>query len=148
MTKQDFILSVKKITNLKEFYALDDSGYPHYSAPGPKDSLYIHWTTGGVGGGSCWDTGDDDPHYSRDSEPEPAFEELDQILEVMCPKIGFLEYKALCREVVKSGEHHQNDYYGNYTDYATKYFKVEDLYDYLMSKGMIGSPDAILKKVL
>lgn len=146
MRLDDFVLKVKNILGVSEFYCIQE-GESVYRSTGPRDSLYVSWVTGGVTGGSCWDTGDDDPHHDLAGDPEPEFSDLDKILEYFCPRISFLQHKAILRDVVKRTEHSVNEYYGNYTDYGVKYFKVEELYSYLMSKGLVGSPDSIIKEI-
>jgi hypothetical protein len=97
----------------------------------------IQWTTGGTGGGSCWDTGDEDHHYGIDSEPEPEFEDLDKILEHFYPGITHLQYKKLCREVVENGHHFNNEYYGNSTNYEHKLIRLRKLYDQMKAEGWL-----------
>ena len=35
------------------------------------------WRTGGISGGSCWDTGDGDHHYPVEGDPESEFRDFD-----------------------------------------------------------------------
>ncbi len=137
---------------MSDFYAVDSNGRIGYKNKyGTQnfvfDSLYCQWATGGISGGSCWDKGDGDPHYEMSGDPEPEFEDLDKILEHFCPNITFMQHKALYRAVVQRTSYSQNEYYGNHTDYAVKHFKVENLYNYLVSKELLGSPDSIIKKI-
>lgn len=97
--------------------------------------IEIEWTTGGRTGGSCWDTGDRDPHYAIEGEPEPEFEDLDRLLEALTPNMTFLQYKKIRRDMVVVNSRSRNDYYGNYTNMATKTVDLRQLYTYLLSKG-------------
>lgn len=97
----------------------------------------LKWRIGGVGGGSCWDTGDTDPHYAISGEPEPEFHLLDEILEEACPQISFIQYKRICSQVIKTNEYTENEYYGNYTDYAVKWFDLRELYDALVERDLL-----------
>lgn len=95
---------------------------------------YIEWTTGGLTGGSCWGT---EANEAVTGEIEPEFEDLDKILENICPSISFLQYKDVCREIIKTYEGQHNEYYGNYRTYCIKYFSAEDLYNVLNQKGLL-----------
>lgn len=96
------------------------------------DTLYVEWCVGGVTGGSCWDTGEGpDPHHSVSSEPEPAFEYLDTILESMYPEITFLQYRILERKCVSTKDRHQSEYYGNYYEYRQKILDLRKLHEFL-----------------
>lgn len=93
------------------------------------------WNIGGQSGGSCWGT----DHHATSGEPEPDFVELDTILVEVCPEISYLEYKKLMRELkLVEASDRDNDYYGNYDDYAIKAIQIVDLYEtreLLLSKG-------------
>ncbi len=149
MRYEEFEASIRKILGHSSFVSIEN-GRPryHWEKESTKgDCLAVDWTTGGVSGGSCWDTGDEDNHHPMSADPEPEFEDLDKILEAMCPNITFMQHKALMRDVVKRQEYSVKEYYGNYTDKAFKYFRIKDLYDYLINKDLIGSPDSIVKKI-
>lgn len=132
---------------IKEVKALGISTEPYFYGCGyhswetdkkPIEPMIgIQWSTGGVSGGSCWDTGDDDPHYHTSGEPEEELTQLDTILEHFSPNISFLQYKKLCQELIERGEHRENEYYGNYTDYAHKFIRLRRLYSYLNEKGWL-----------
>ena len=100
-----------------------------------EPGVWIKWSTGGQGGASCWDEGPAQ-YYATEGSPQPEFEELDKILEVVCPNIGFLQYKRICREVVKDQRYSDSDYYGNYDNYAIKYVMMKDLYNALNSRNL------------
>ena len=53
----------------------------------------IEWVVGGMTGGS-YRGGE---LYSCSAEPEPEFEQLDTILEKVCPNVTFLQYKKICQ---------------------------------------------------
>lgn len=93
-----------------------------------EGKLSVEWRTGGVTGGNCW--GD---HADRavESEREPEFEGLDEILAKLCPQISFLQYKVLCKNVVKYSEKQESEYYGNYYDYSVKSVDLAELEKYL-----------------
>lgn len=83
---------------------------------------YVDWNTGGYSGGSCW--GDKAERYDSD-DPEPEFEQLDLILTEICPNVTFLQYKKICKSIIKSSNRTEYGYYGNETDYTRKYFLAE-----------------------
>lgn len=127
---------------LKEIKALKISTNPYLPGGMGRDSkepaIAEYWRTGGVSGGSCWDTGDnDDQFYDMESEPEPEFESLDKILEHFAPNVTFLQYKRLIQDCVERGDHRENEYYGNHTNYAYKIIKLEALFKYMKGLGWL-----------
>jgi hypothetical protein len=110
--------------------------YSDWSSDNTKGVLTTKWCIGGLAGGSCWGTGDA-VYRSRSGEPEPEFKELDKLLMELRPQISYLQYKALTSKLVQTGDYRENDYYGNYTDYATKKVDLGGLYDYFQSKGWL-----------
>ena len=95
------------------------------------------WVTGGVSGGSCWDTGDSDPHSSFRGDPEPDNDSFDKILELVDPTISFLQYRQIQRACVEHGTYSQNEYYGNHTDYAFKNLNLRKLYEALKCRNLV-----------
>ena len=101
------------------------------------DFIQISWCTGGMSGGSCWDDGKEDHHYSVSSSPEPEFEALDAIMERFYPEITFMTYKRMAQTLIKISDYCDNEYYGNYYNYAVKYVDLKDLYEFLKEKGKV-----------
>lgn len=101
-----------------------------------SDELSVQWTTGGMTGGSCWMDGDEDPHYPVEAEKEPEFDDLDKIIEGICPTITFIQYKNLVKAVVKEESYTDNEYYGNHYDRAKKSVNLHVLATYLQEKGL------------
>ena len=100
-----------------------------------KEAALINsWETGGVSGGSCWDSSNPQPYSSGKVEPE--WTELTEILEHFVPEITFLKYKALMglTTMIEKTEH---EYYGNHTDYAIRVLPLKTLYEFLDEKGML-----------
>ena len=97
------------------------------------EKISVEWRVGGMRGGSCWG----DHPYPIDADDEPEFNVLDQILELICPNISFLQYKNISSQAIVRGEYRDNDYYGNYTDYKTKTIILKNLFDVLRNKGLI-----------
>jgi len=98
--------------------------------------LYIEWISGGLSGGSCWDTGEEDNHYSISAESEPEFKSLDNLLIKICPNITFLQYKNLMSKVLEISERSEYEYYGNYTDYTIKIVNLGKLYKVINEMGL------------
>ena len=92
-----------------------------------KKDISIEWIVGGREGGNCWG---DEARYDVDQEEEPEFEELDNILNKICPNITFLQYKKILSFIDKKVE---EDYgwYGNYNLVAKKSLNLLTLYNYL-----------------
>lgn len=125
LRKKDFDLSIE---NLKTFEDFKDAVK---SIVGTTD-ISKEWLIGGIGGGSCWDDGSSNPHYARQADEEPEDESLDLILEVLCPKISFLQYKKLTKEnLFIETEKYYNEYYGNHSEYRIKTLNLEVLFNTL-----------------
>lgn len=73
------------------------------------------------------------PHSLPAETPEELFA-LDQILTEFRPQLTFLEYRALCAEVVETGTYGRPEYYGNHTDYAYKCVSIPRLFVYMKTK--------------
>ena len=139
MTFNQFI---EKIMDNDNIYLRNDSYYDRNSYswlrpndPKKPDRYYIQvdWTTGGMTGGSCW--GGD--LYAVDPDPPEELVDLDKILTLVCPNISFLQYKALCSELVKTESYTNNEYYGNYYNKVQKILFIDDLYSYLTKHKML-----------
>ncbi len=111
----------------------EESVYVPYKKEVKGPLLSISWVTGGMSGGSCWG------HQPEqiDSEPEPKFEVLDKVLQIVCPTISYLSYRKIESDLIKEGSNGDSGYYGNYTNYAIKYLLLKDLYDFLVNEKMI-----------
>lgn len=96
--------------------------------------------TGGIGGGSCWDTGEGDPHYAytNDNAESAEIPALDTLLEAISPNITFLQYKRLM-SIAKVENHSwsENEYYGNCSNYVRKRVKLGDLYGALCEMNLL-----------
>lgn len=101
-----------------------------------KNIIYVKWTTGGMTGASCYDTGTARMRPTE-SEPEPEFNEIDKILEIFSPNINFLQYKNLLTEVIEREEDGYSDFYGNYDKYGIKLIDMRKLFDALLKRGYI-----------
>ena len=140
MTFNQFI---EKIMDNDNIYLRNDSYYDRnfysWRRPNkpkkPDDRYYIQvdWTTGGMTGGSCWGGG----LHPVDPEPPEELVDLDKILTIVCPNISFLQYKALCSELVKTESYTNSEYYGNYYNKVQKILFIDDLYSYLTEHKML-----------
>lgn len=88
--------------------------------------IYMRWKTGGVRGGSCWDSSKPEP-YTTD---EPSFKVLDLVLKEICPDISFLIFKGI-EKLINVSETSDWEYYGNRTNFSIKYIVLSDLITYL-----------------
>jgi len=102
-----------------------------------KDAfLYCDWSGGGISGGSCWDTGEQDHHSHTEGEPEPEFEDLDNFLIEICPKMGFLQYKKLLQNLERDS-YSVNEYYGNSSTTCYKVMNLHKLYEALVEMDLV-----------
>lgn len=101
-----------------------------------KDNiLYMQHSTGGVSGGSCWDSSDPQPYTN--SEPIPEFEDLYNVLEKVNPNLSFFNVRKIIKDLVKQIEYEDREYYGNCTNYIVKYVHLKDLYNYMKKNDML-----------
>jgi hypothetical protein len=104
----------------------------------PRAAIGETWTTGGEQGGSCWDTGDDDPHYPVEAEPEPKLEDLTKVLEHICPSMSFLCFKRMSDKLIREADGFgSSEYYGNYTTASAKYIYMDELYEFLKAEDIL-----------
>jgi hypothetical protein len=139
MTYEEFeALCVKKFGAKKDFGKV--LSYPYRKdakvIQEGKPALYNKYSTGGVSGGSCWDTGDEPTRYNHYTNEPEEFYQLDSLLEEIAPNISFLHYKKV-KALVNYEEDTVNEYYGNSTDYKTDYIYLEDLYNILSELGYV-----------
>lgn len=126
-TFEEFLTTICAELGIRPILAIPQD----YSKPAMGNFITKSWIVGGEGGGSCWDDGTDDHHHSVKAQSEPDFVELDVILEHFVPKLSFQQYKRLDRELVKTREYSENEYYGNYYNYRMGYVCLQELYNYL-----------------
>lgn len=88
-----------------------------------KEAIWCKWSSGGVSGGSCWESSNP-KRYEGDKEPE--FFILDQYLSSNYPNLSFLKYKELNNHI-KYSYNTEYEYYGNSTDWCTKWILIEDI---------------------
>jgi hypothetical protein len=97
-------------------------------------AFYLAFETGGASGGDCW--GDSARSYSTPVEGGDEFEALDQFLEEHFPKIPFLAYRKLMRQVEKF-EYRDSDPYGNSTTYQVRALPFDALWRVLDDAGLL-----------
>jgi hypothetical protein len=133
MSYQEFLAKVKPLDVCVENYVV----YHHktkYAATG--DYLKESWLTGGQCGGSCWDTGDEDPHESVSAVKEPELVDLFTVLEAFVPELSFLKARKLM-DLIKYDAYTKSEYYGNYYTYGVKYVDLKELYEALNEMGAL-----------
>ena len=134
MNYENFLQEAKKIAGK---YHYKDKVHD-WTTRKPKDIdpyIFVEWETGGVNGGSCWDSSNPTP-YTLDNPPE-ELHILDAILEKYRPNITYLEYKNLSANIMEYDSRTEREYYGNSTNYAIKKVLIKDLYNYLIEKGWL-----------
>lgn len=83
----------------------------------------ITWQSGGVSGGSCWDEGTEDNHYSISGEPKPneSIEKVNKFI-VTCllgENVTYTKAVDVLKQLwSEEQKYEENEYYGNYTEYA------------------------------
>ena len=131
MTRKEFQDIVHKIAGRQLL-----GGYGKKEKWADLEELSVKWHTGGQSGGNCWDSSDDSRYYAERGEPEPEFEDLDDLLLEVAPQFSFLHYKKLMKSL-KIISNRENDFYGNYDDYVTKSIKVDDIWQFLIDNNLI-----------
>ena len=99
-----------------------------------KGVMIQEWITGGERGNSCW--GSNPEHFTCESVPT-EFVALDDLLIVTAPTISLLSYRKMARELIKSYDRREREYYGNYTDYSSKTIDLEELYTWLEYRNLL-----------
>lgn len=94
--------------------------------------IYGRYESGGVSGGSCWDSSNPQPYY-RESPPD-RMKVLDLVLREINPNISVLDYR-LISGLIQSSTDTDWEYYGNHTDYVVEYVLLEELYQTLEKLG-------------
>ena len=105
-----------------------------------KNEKYLYsseWCLGGTCG-SCYSS-----ELSRISPDEPILEflELDSLLEDICPKLTFIDYKKIKNECVKTKTRSDRDYYGGCVEYAYLVCDIEKLFNILIELKYINTKD-------
>ena len=96
-----------------------------YGCDGIKEHVvYMRWETGGISGGSCWESSNPMPYNSH--KPKPRFVVLTQVIKVLKPDLTFIEYEEI-KDMVVSTDKTDWGYYGNSTDYGIEYIKLKEL---------------------
>jgi hypothetical protein len=90
--------------------------------------VYLRYESGGVSGGSCWDSSNPQS-YTKDEIPD--FIALDKVLEVLCPNVTYLKYKQIEKFIHDTSEV-EREYYGNRTEFTIKYIKLSDIIKILL----------------
>jgi len=99
----------------------------------PVVMLLLKWETGGRTG-NCYN--DEHTTYTS-SEPEPAWEHFEGILEHFCPTIAYLQVRKLERLVIRD-TYTDTGYYGDSTTYALKLLPLKTLWKFLNNNGHLG----------
>lgn len=86
--------------------------------------VYMRCETGGVSGGSCWDSSNPQPYTS--DEPKPKFKVLDLVLRELKPDLTYLQFREI-EDLVHTNEETEYEYYGNSTDYRIEYIILSEL---------------------
>ena len=142
ITLPEFLNLVKDIERPSEMSDLVAKDYydntfknQHYDENFELSFIWLVHETGGVRGGSCWDSSD--PQEYINNEKMPEFVAFDEVLNIVYPDISHLQYKAICSQFVKEIDYRDGEYYGNYTDYEIKYVSLCDLYTYLIDHDLL-----------
>lgn len=74
--------------------------------------------------------------WSIEPEEHLEFEELDTILEELCPSLTFLQYKYIRKNLTSIEEFGENDYY-SYTEYQRHKCNLDELMEVLQKFGVL-----------
>lgn len=88
-----------------------------------KPVVYMRYETGGVSGGSCWDSSNPQPYSVSE---KPKFKVLDLVLKELKPDLTYLQFREI-EDLVHTNEETQHEYYGNSTDYKVEYIILSEL---------------------
>lgn len=140
ITLPEFLNLVKDIERPSEMGEQVAEDYYSNEKDTNFEDIYLNFIwmvheTGGVSGGSCWDSSD--PQEYINNEEMPEFVAFDAVLTKLVPNLPYLHYKVICSQFVKELDYVDNEYYGNHTDYEIKYVSLCDLYNYLIEHNLL-----------
>lgn len=105
-----------------------------------KPYLFVKYETGGVAGGSCWDSSDPQPYSIDEEDLEDDFDVLDEFLTENAPNLTFLQYRETVKQFIHTDSYSENEYYGNCTDFGVKYVVLTELIPHLKKIGVWEGP--------
>lgn len=115
-----------------------DRCYTKDGTLGRTDIVECSWVIGGAWGGNCWN--DDEPELRTPTpDAEPTFLTLDTIINDLWSDISLNDYRMIVLPLVSNDTNREQEYYGNYTDYAIKRIKLEEMFDILVQNGKISA---------
>lgn len=85
--------------------------------------IMSRYVKSGYSGGSCCG---DKPTYFTKELPKDHLQVLDLVLQELCPKISYLQYKSISR-LIHSNEETDWNYYGNTDDWYCEYIILSEL---------------------
>ncbi len=136
MTKEDFFVLAKVYMERKvsEDYSLGMvlrglQPYERRREEPSIDGFLRAAETGGVSGGSCWDSSNPQPYTSTVDDPGIGAT-IDGFLEEHFPSVSFMTYRKLVARV-SSRDHTEREYYGNCTNYRLWTLSFEDAWSVL-----------------
>ena len=94
-------------------------------------SLKTEWCSGGISGGSCWDSSNPQPYTSDEVEPKDTA--ILEIIKELYPNISGLKILELLNveNLYEYGGYTSYEYYGNRDEYRTKELNLVVLYNML-----------------
>ena len=90
--------------------------------------IYCRYESGGVSGGSCWDSSNPQS-YTKDA-PKDKMKVLDLVLKAVKPDITFLQFREI-EKMVHTNSETEYEYYGNSTEFEIEYIVLSELYAFL-----------------
>jgi hypothetical protein len=103
----------------------------------------LKWETGGVSGGSCWDSSDPQPYDTYTEYPKS-----DLLPRLVCNVLKNLDILIATdsdwdyviedlQDFVREDDYTEYEYYGNYTNYNILKISLKDLYAYLIKTNLM-----------
>ena len=146
MTFKDFKTEIEELAKDSKFYdQYDANAYvdqeSRYRRWGDdrtivtEPRLLVVWETGGVSGGSCWESSN--PRSYTNDTKEPELEILDEIINKFIPSLSYIQFKKLYSELINRSEFTDMEYYGNQTDYDVKYIRLVKLFNYMKEQNYL-----------
>jgi len=86
--------------------------------------IYCRYETGGWRGGSCWSS--ENLHSYEEPEPEDKMKVLELVLEILYPKVTYLQFRKI-EKLIHDNFETEHEYYGNSTDYKIEYIILSEL---------------------
>lgn len=95
--------------------------------------IFSYYVKAGKSGGSCWDS---PKPFVNHNVPQDHLRVLEVVLEELCPKITYLQYRRLNAILQSNEDFREHDYYGNFEDWCVNFITESNFKRFLQDEGL------------